>query len=167
MLHKIWVCIIVFSIHDTPSKRFFPDQSLSVSTKWSLWFRRVSRTGAMKNYALDKRDLCAALRKAITRQGAVKVETLHSHVAVWWKARCRCVNTHLPCIFTGGKEKRGPHFKYYLFRCTIHSVLEKTRKSCKYTSTLNDVIKLMNDCEKARSNVAKRNGVPMASRPIM
>lgn len=59
----------------------------------------------MKNYVLDKRDLCAALRKAITRQGAVKVETLHSHVGCMMKGQVQvCVNTHLPCIFTGENE---------------------------------------------------------------
>ena len=67
----------------------------------------------MKNYALDKRDLCAALRKAITRQGAVKVETLHSHVRCMIKGQVQ-VCEHSFAMHIHGREKggreSGPHF---------------------------------------------------------
>ena len=82
----------------------------------------------MKNYVLDKRDLCAALRKAITRQGAVKVETLHSHVGCMMKGQVQvCVNTHLPCIFTGENEggSWGPILTTRCTKCYVFGVLQK------------------------------------------
>ena len=60
----------------------------------------------MKNYALDRRDPCVALRKAIARQGAVKVETLYPHVHCIMKGQVQ-VFEHSFAMHSMEEEERG------------------------------------------------------------